>query len=212
MPMQYETTADTYAEMTDSSRSSRLALHGSTEVRWDRVKPDLETNPQAAFDHKDDATDWREVYRYRAIRCSDAGRVVEEADPEPAADTHKAKTWYKVGSDSRTLGIGTKNDLRAQGKQRHDEPPPPNEIRESVGHRKDGTDEEQEKPEPTALEKNNPYFHFHQFKDEPQTMASELAAMLLEFYSDEQQTTSLLDLLKEQIKLKRKALAVPEGL
>jgi len=30
--------------------------------------------------------------------------------------------FYKVGSDSRTLGIGTKNDLRAQGKHRHDTP------------------------------------------------------------------------------------------
>jgi hypothetical protein len=79
MFMQYETTADTYADMTDSSRSSRLALHGSTEVRSDRVKPDPETNPQAAFDRKEDATDWQGDHGNGAVRCSSL-RAVEKAD------------------------------------------------------------------------------------------------------------------------------------
>lgn len=34
----------------------------------------------------------------------------------------KPKRWYKVGDDSKSLGIGSKNDLRAQGKRRHDLP------------------------------------------------------------------------------------------
>lgn len=65
---------------------------------------------------------------------------------------------------------------------------------------------ETEQPKPTPLDVKDPYFHFHQFKDEPQTMASELAAMLLEFHMDEQQTTTLLDLVKKQLKAQRKAL------
>ncbi len=35
------------------------------------------------------------------------------------------KRWYCVGDDSRSLGIGSKDDLRAQGKRMHDTPPPP---------------------------------------------------------------------------------------
>jgi hypothetical protein len=61
--------------------------------------------------------------------------------------------------------------------------------------------------EPADFDIGDPYLHFHQFRDEPQTMASELAAMLLEFHMDEQQTTTLLDLLKKQLKAQRKALA-----
>jgi hypothetical protein len=38
------------------------------------------------------------------------------------ANEKRYKPYYKVGSDSRTLGIGTKNDLRARGKDRHDTP------------------------------------------------------------------------------------------
>jgi hypothetical protein len=119
----------------------------------------------------------------------------EPADnPEP--NTRKAKRWYKVGDDSRSLGIGSKNDLRAQGKRSHDEPLSAEELAAIT-----------KCAQPVRLDSKDPYAYFEQFKDEPQTMASELAAMLLEFHLDEQQTTSLLDLLKKQLKAQRKALA-----
>lgn len=50
----------------------------------------------------------------------------------------------------------------------------------------------------------DPYAHFYQFKSEPQTLAGELAAMLVEFDVDD---TTLLDLLKKELKLQRKELA-----
>jgi hypothetical protein len=111
-------------------------------------------------------------------------------EPERKSDTRKAKSWHTVGDDSRSLGIGSKNDLRAQGKRQHAEPP-----------------QEESEGEPVKLSPKDPYAYYEQFKDEPQTMASELAAMLLEFRMDEQQTTTLLDLLKKQLKAQRKALA-----
>jgi hypothetical protein len=152
---------------------------------------------------------WSEAYEQgvrdaQVMESENKPPVVENnMEPEPASDTSKAKRWFKVGADSRTLGIGTKNDLRAQGKQQHDEPPPSDEIGESA---EQGT--EQRKAQPTIkLDSKDPYAYFEQFKDEPQTMASELAAMLLEFRLDEQQTTTVLDLLKKQLKAQRKALA-----
>jgi hypothetical protein len=103
--------------------------------------------------------------------------------------------------------------MQAQGKQRHSEPPPPDEINGTTDDQPDNdTDEERKSRTSATSDESAPYFHFHQFRDEPQTLASELAAMLLEFQLDEQQTTSLLDLLREQINVQRKALAVSESL
>jgi hypothetical protein len=61
-------------------------------------------------------------------------------------------------------------------------------------------------PKPT-LDSRDPYAYFDQFRDEPQTMAGELAAMLLEFHMDEQQTAIILDLLKKELKAQRKMAA-----
>jgi hypothetical protein len=68
-------------------------------------------------------------------------------------------------------------------------------------------DEPAAEPEPADFDIDDPYFHFHQFRDEPQTMASELAAMLLEFRMDEQQTLTLLELVKKELRAQRKVLA-----
>jgi hypothetical protein len=51
MPMQ-DDIDNRYAEMTDSSRSFRQVRHASTDTRWNRVKPDPETNPNVAFDYE----------------------------------------------------------------------------------------------------------------------------------------------------------------
>ena len=72
--------------------------------------------------------------------------------------------------------------------------------------RDEQSETEQQEPQPIKLDAGDPYFYFHQFRDEPQTMASELAAMLLGFNLDEQQTVTLLDLLKKELKAQRKQL------
>jgi hypothetical protein len=63
---------------------------------------------------------WNEDRKYRVISEAAARELAPEAfgpPPDPPS-TSKAKRWFKVGDDSRNLGIGTKNDLRAQGKCR----------------------------------------------------------------------------------------------
>jgi hypothetical protein len=52
----------------------------------------------------------------------DNAKTILTYDQRPPTPIKEARPYYQVGSDSRSLGIGTANDLRSQGKHRHDPP------------------------------------------------------------------------------------------
>ena len=187
----------------------KAAYEKALNEQWNKGVMSAGLTPDEVVAKLKDAEDEYESYREKAaydqgVRDAEAlvsppspePEPMNNTEPEPESDTRKAKRWYKVGDESRSLGIGSKNDLRAQGERKHDEShnPKPQPESESLSQK-------------VKLDVKDPYFHFHQFKDEPQTMASELAAMLLEFHLNEEQTTTVLDLLKKELKAQRKVLA-----
>jgi hypothetical protein len=173
----------------------------SAGLKPEEVAAKIEDAETVALDRAYDqgVADTQAKYMLKLAEAKHAAQVAE-SKPEPAdkpePNTSKAKRWYKVGDDSRSLGIGSKNDLRAQGKRMHDEPLSAEELAAITRC-----------AQPARLDSKDPYAYFEQFGDEPQTMASELAAMLLEFRMDEQQTSALLDLLKKELRAQRKASA-----
>jgi hypothetical protein len=83
--------------------------------------------------------------------------------------------------------------------------PPVSEHREDVTQEhRDNVVEMQAAPEPKPLDPKDPYAFFEQFKEEPQTMASEIATMLINFDLDD---TTLLAALKKELKTQRKEIA-----
>jgi hypothetical protein len=83
------------------------------------TRPAARTPEEVDADAAEDAALAKKYADLEVEDAKDAG--AEDAD-ESDAEPDKPRRWYKVGDDSRSLGIGSKNDLRAQGKQRHDEP------------------------------------------------------------------------------------------
>jgi hypothetical protein len=83
--------------------------------------------------------------------------------------------------------------------------PPVSEHREDVPQEhRDNVVEMQAAPEPKPLDPRDFHAYFEQFKDEVQTLASELATMLIPYDMDD---TTLLAALKKELKAQRKEIA-----
>lgn len=81
---------------------------------------------------------------------------------------------------------------------------PPMSVDENREEHKDNVVEMQAALEPKPLDPHDPYAYFERFRDEPQTMASELATMLVGFNCDD---TTLLAALKKELKAQRNEIA-----